>query len=79
MHIDYWNKMVHFHFNLLTIDFPFFLASKWESPSQRKVKEGNFKKPELPWPHSLALPLQVRETGLSIELSCLLPVVGSQD
>jgi hypothetical protein len=66
---------------LLTFDFPFFLASKWENQSQRKVKEGNFKKPEPLRPHSLAhqLPLQVLEMGLFIELSCLLPVVGSQD
>jgi hypothetical protein len=71
--------MVHFHFNLLTVDFPFFLA--WGNQNQRKVKEGNFKRPELLRPHSLALllPLQVQEMGLSTELSCLLPVVGSQD
>jgi hypothetical protein len=67
--------------NLLTFDFPFFLASKWESPSSLKVREGRLKRPEPLRPLLLALhlPLQVRETGLFIELSCLLPVVGSQD
>jgi hypothetical protein len=66
---------------LLTFDFPFFLASKWESQSLPKVRGGNSKRPEPPRPHSLALqlPLQVLEMGLFIELSRLLPVVGSQD
>jgi hypothetical protein len=66
---------------LLTFDFPFFLASKWGNQNQPKVKEENFKRPEPLRPHSLAhqLLLQVLETGLFIELSCLLPVVGSQD
>jgi hypothetical protein len=66
---------------LLTFDFPFFLASKWENPSRLKVRGGNSKEPEPLQPLSLAplLLLQVLETGLFTELSCLLPEVGSQD
>jgi hypothetical protein len=66
---------------LLTFDFPFFLASKWENLSSPKVKDERLKRPEQPQPLSLAplLPLQVHEMGLFTELSCLLPVVGSQD
>jgi hypothetical protein len=66
---------------LLTFDFPFFLASKWQKQSRLKAKDERLKRPEQPRPHLLALhlPLQVREKGLFTGLSCLLPVVGSQD